>query len=124
LRGIFCSVMRRTRSKQMADPINPQHYRTHPSSVECITVTEHMNFCLGNAVKYIWRAGQKGDIIEDLKKARWYLDREIERLGHERATISDKQRVADVSTGLDCPWCLGTNGTHAEACPIRGSTGR
>jgi hypothetical protein len=54
---------------------------THPSGVECIQITEHMNFCLGNAVKYIWRAGLKdghGD-VEDLKKARWYIDREIAR---------------------------------------------
>jgi hypothetical protein len=39
-----------------------------------------MNFCLGNAIKYLWRAGEKGDVIEDLKKARWYVDREIQRL--------------------------------------------
>lgn len=63
------------------DPVNhPAHYTTHPSGVECIQITEHMNFCRGNAVKYIWRAGDKGDEIEDLKKARWYLDREIARL--------------------------------------------
>lgn len=64
----------------MSDAINhPPHYTDHPSGVECIVVAEHMNFCLGNAVKYIWRAGLKGDAIE-LKKARWYLDREITRL--------------------------------------------
>lgn len=62
------------------DPINPSHYRSHPSGVEAITITEHFNFCLGNAVKYIWRAGQKNEMVEDLKKARWYLDREIHRL--------------------------------------------
>lgn len=63
------------------DMVNsPPHYKSHPSGVECITVTEHMNFCLGNAVKYIWRAGEKGSKLEDLKKARWYLDREITRL--------------------------------------------
>jgi hypothetical protein len=64
------------------DPVNhPSHYTEHPSGVECIQVTEHMNFCLGNAVKYIWRAGLKNDnAIEDLKKARWYVDRELERL--------------------------------------------
>lgn len=67
----------------MSDPINPPHYREHPSGVECIQVTEHMNFCLGNAMKYIWRAGLKGDAIEDLKKAAWYLDREIKRLEEE-----------------------------------------
>lgn len=65
----------------MYDPVNhPKHYTTHPSGVECITVTEHMNFNLGNAVKYIWRADEKGNQLEDLKKARWYLDREISRL--------------------------------------------
>ena len=64
----------------MSDAINPDHYRAHPSGVEAIQVTEHMNFCLGNAVKYIWRAGLKGDAVEDLRKARWYLDREIARI--------------------------------------------
>jgi hypothetical protein len=63
------------------DAVNhPRHYTNHASGVECITVTEHMNFCRGNAVKYIWRAGEKGNEIEDLKKARWYIDREIARL--------------------------------------------
>lgn len=62
------------------DPVNhPRHYTGHPSGVECIAITEHMNFCLGNAMKYIWRAGEKGCALEDLKKARWYLDREIAR---------------------------------------------
>jgi len=58
---------------------HPAHYVSHPSGVECITVTEHMGFNLGNAMKYIWRADLKHDAIEDLRKARWYLDREIER---------------------------------------------
>ena len=58
---------------------NPAHYTAHPSGIECIQITEHMNFCLGNAVKYIWRAGLKGDAIEDLEKAMWYLDREVQR---------------------------------------------
>ncbi len=65
----------------MSDAINPSHYKQHPSGVECIAIVEHFNFCLGNAIKYIWRAGIKSaDPIEDLKKARWYLDREIARL--------------------------------------------
>jgi hypothetical protein len=63
------------------DAVNhPKHYTKHPSGVECIQITEHMNFCKGNAVKYIWRAGEKSNEIEDLEKARWYLDREIARL--------------------------------------------
>ena len=60
------------------DPVNhPSHYTNHPSGVECIQITEHMSFTLGNAIKYIWRADLKNDAIEDLKKARFYLDREI-----------------------------------------------
>lgn len=62
------------------DMVNhPPHYGQHPSGIECIQVTEHMNFNLGNAVKYIWRADHKNG-LEDLRKARWYLDREIARL--------------------------------------------
>ena len=62
------------------DVINkPRHYNEHPSGVECISVTEHMNFNLGNAVKYIWRADLKNDAIEDLRKAKWYVEREIQR---------------------------------------------
>ena len=62
------------------DPVNsPKHYTEHPSGVECIVITEHMNFCLGNALKYLWRAGSKGSAIEDLKKAKWYIEREIQR---------------------------------------------
>lgn len=65
----------------MTDEVNhPPHYNAHPSGVECITVTEHMNFNLGNAIKYIWRAGMKGATLKDLEKARWYVDREIGRI--------------------------------------------
>lgn len=64
-----------------ADPINhPPHYNSHPSGIECIDVVEHMNFNLGNAIKYVWRAGLKTEAIEDLRKAKWYLDREIARI--------------------------------------------
>lgn len=64
----------------MNDPVNnPKHYTAHPSGVECIQITEHMNFCLGNAMKYIWRADEKWDAIEDLQKAKWYIERELEK---------------------------------------------
>jgi hypothetical protein len=57
---------------------NPSHYNSHPSGVECITIAEHMNFNLGNVMKYVWRnEGKNG--LEDLKKAAWYLQREIAR---------------------------------------------
>jgi len=58
---------------------HPIHYNKHPSGVECITITEHMGFNLGNAIKYIWRADLKNNAMEDLKKAAWYIDREIKR---------------------------------------------
>lgn len=58
---------------------SPKHYTSHPSGVECIDITEHMRFNLGNAVKYIWRADLKGNAIEDLEKARWYIDRELQK---------------------------------------------
>lgn len=58
---------------------NPKHYTQHPSGIECIEITRHMNFNLGNALKYIWRADLKNDAIEDLKKSIWYLQDEIER---------------------------------------------
>ena len=65
----------------MNDPVNhPKHYTEHPSGVECIEITEHLNFCVGNAIKYLWRAGLKGEQVEDLRKARWYIDREIARI--------------------------------------------
>jgi len=69
-----------TPDKAPVSPINPGHYRSHPSGVECIEITRHMNFNIGNAIKYLWRHGQKANAVEDLKKARWYLDDEIKRL--------------------------------------------
>jgi hypothetical protein len=65
----------------MDDVVNhPQHYTSIVPGIECIQVTEHFNFNRGNAIKYVWRAGAKGSELEDLKKARWYLDREIANL--------------------------------------------
>jgi len=70
--------------KGFADVVaHPKHYTSHPSGVECIQVTEHMGFNLGNAMKYVWRADLKGKAIEDLKKAAWYIQREIEKRGGE-----------------------------------------
>ena len=58
---------------------HPPHYNAHPSGVECIQIVEHMSFNVGNAVKYLWRADEKGAPLEDLKKAAWYINREISR---------------------------------------------
>ena len=87
-----------------ADLVNhPPHYTSHPSGIEAIQVTEHMGFCLGNAVKYIWRAGDKGDALTDLRKARWYLDREIARLSTEApvAAQGDGSQSVDAAAPLD-----------------------
>ena len=69
------------------DPVNhPKHYTNHPSGVACIQITRHMNFNLGNVFKYIWRSDIKHQApVEDLKKARWYLNDEISRLEKDDA---------------------------------------
>lgn len=72
------------------DNVNhPKHYTSDPSGIECIDITRHRNFNVGNAIKYLWRAGLKIDAdkssinkqIEDLEKAVWYIVDEIHRLG-------------------------------------------
>lgn len=72
------------------DNVNhPKHYTSDPSGIECIDITRHRNFNVGNAIKYLWRAGLKLDAdkssinkqIEDLEKAVWYIVDEIHRLG-------------------------------------------
>jgi len=82
-------LLLRQRAKQrrstVIDNINhPKHYTSHPSGVECIQITEHMSFNLGNAIKYLWRADEKGAPLDDLKKAVWYIQREIAK--REKAT--------------------------------------
>jgi hypothetical protein len=63
---------------------HPTHYTSHPSGIECIQISEHMPFCIGSAIKYLWRGGLKGSKVEDLKKAAWYINREIERLSSKK----------------------------------------
>jgi hypothetical protein len=63
---------------------HPKHYTSHPSGIECIQITEHYGFNLGNVIKYIWRAEEKGAPLEDLKKAKWYLEREIAKREAEK----------------------------------------
>lgn len=67
---------------------HPEHYNSHPSGIECIEITRHYCFSIGNAIKYLWRAGLKKEIglddkqkeIEDLKKAIWYIEDRIKQL--------------------------------------------
>ncbi len=67
---------------------HPKHYTTHPSGIECVEITRHYNFNIGNAIKYLWRAGIKQETgksdkdkeIEDLQKAVWYIQDYINTL--------------------------------------------
>ena len=72
-----------------SDNVNhPPHYTSHPSGTECIEITRHYCFAIGNAIKYLWRAGLKKDSsledkekeIEDLEKAIWYIKDRINQL--------------------------------------------
>lgn len=70
--------------KSNVDMVNhPPHYTKHPSGVECIQITRHMGFNIGNAVKYLWRADLKDKPIEDLEKAIFYIKDEIEKRKRE-----------------------------------------
>lgn len=65
------------------DAVNhPTHYTTHPSGIECIEITRHHDFAIGNAIKYLWRAGLKDsdNEVQDLKKAIWYIQDKINQL--------------------------------------------
>lgn len=110
-----------------ADPVDhPAHYTAHPSGVECITITEHMNFNLGNAVKYIWRAGLKDskNHREDLKKAAWYVAREIQRIASEK-TVTEKVPDGEFVRPRQCEICarLYVRGSHTrcDSC-LQGTT--
>ena len=74
--------------RQNDNNVNPVHYKKHPSGTECIEIVEHFNFNLGNAIKYIWRCGLKlNNKVEDLRKAAWYINREISRIENEQAGL-------------------------------------
>jgi hypothetical protein len=71
---------------------NPPHYTSDPSGIECIQITRHRNYNIGNAIKYLWRAGLKSDPkqsaiekqVEDLQKAVFYIHDEIRRLNGDK----------------------------------------
>lgn len=79
----------------MTEAVNhPAHYGGADNPYEAIKVIEAwgLGFCLGNTVKYISRAGRKDDIVQDLKKAAWYLQREIANLEAEKADVEQMTR--------------------------------
>lgn len=80
----------------MEDSVNhPKHYTSHPSGVECIEITRHYCFSIGNAIKYLWRAGLKKEMgledvekeKEDLKKAIWYIMDRIKQLENDKTGV-------------------------------------
>ena len=67
----------------IGDEVNqPSHYTSHPSGIECIEITRHHDFAIGNAIKYLWRAGLKNsdNEVQDLEKAVWYIQDKIKQL--------------------------------------------
>lgn len=79
------------------DQVNhPEHYQSE-SGIECIDFAEHLNFCTGNAFKYVWRGwhDRKGNGLTDLKKAKWYLEREISRRMKYESTKYEEETYSD-----------------------------
>lgn len=90
----------------MNDTVNhPTHYTGRNIGYECIDITQHQDFCVGNAIKYLWRYKDKGNPAEDLKKARWYAHRAMER--QEAVDLEDRhcgiilRRLIETTAGYE-----------------------
>lgn len=92
-------------NEQKADSVNhPAHYNSHPSGIECIEIARHHNFNIGNAIKYLWRAGLKSEEgmedadkqVEDLNKAIWYIKDEIKRITEFKKKSNGKSEQVQV----------------------------
>jgi len=84
------------------DPVNsPKHYTSHPSGIECIQIAEHFGFNLGNALKYIWRADLKDNADEDLRKAAFYIARELKKRASERIEADSLERLPSFAKASD-----------------------
>ena len=75
--------------------VHPTHYNQVPG-IECMDVVKHFDFCRGNAIKYLWRAGAKGDVVTDLKKAIYCIEQEIRDIEAVRA---EESKSVDITTG-------------------------
>ena len=86
-------------SKEHDSVNHPKHYCSHPSGIECIEISRHYTFDIGNAIKYLWRAGLKkeqglSDVekeIEDCKKAIWYINDHIKHLKNPEFLVNGEQ---------------------------------
>ncbi len=86
--------MKKVAPKKYEKVNNPRHYHSHPSGVACIDIIEHMTFNTGTATKYLWRAGLKPgeETLEDLRKALWYIGREIQKVTKELEAAKPKRK--------------------------------
>ena len=80
----------------MDDIRKPEHYSWHPEGIECLDVVKHMPFLRGNAMKYLWRAGRKDNVVKDLRKAIRYIEEEIEMI----LEADNPEITIDPTTGL------------------------
>lgn len=102
----------------MTDNINhPTHYTSRDIGYECIILAKRQYFCTGNTIKYLWRYKNKGNPVEDLKKARWYARKAAIR--HERTVTSGRcgiilRKLVASTTGLErAAWyCIGRSDWH------------
>lgn len=84
---------------------HPKHYTSRGIGYECIDITQHQNFCTGNAIKYLWRYQAKGTPLEDLEKARWYAHKAMKR--QETIDLEDRHcrpilhRLIETTTGYE-----------------------
>ena len=92
----------------MTDMVNnPPHYQD-ASGIECIEVTKYMGFCDGNSFKYLYRAGQKGDYIEDLEKAKWYAKqaKDMGVVQMTNATTLTKIKLISMCRNSNIAWAM------------------
>lgn len=96
------------------DPVNsPKHYTDSHPGMECIDLTADTTFCLGNAIKYLWRYHSKGRPVEDLEKARWYLCRVID-YGEKIAWTQRQTRILTRDAAKPKPTASNTNTAYGE----------
>ena len=96
-KGVVTGIVHRKEDASKPDMVNkPPHYKD-ASGIECKEITCHrkMPFSLGNAIKYLYRAGSKGDLLEDLKKAEWYL--RVAYLNSEAVPVEVVRRLSEVA---------------------------
>jgi len=78
---------------QPEDPINPKHYTSHSSGIQCIEISKHLSGCLAQAFQYVWRCGQKDDPVQELKKAIWFIEAELTIDQKDKLTVMASDEV-------------------------------